>query len=69
MPSEDQDILAKISQLAGEFRATTYQLSKNGEWTDQLKARSTAIRTSSSMLRKLYTHKQVLVCKRHITVG
>jgi hypothetical protein len=35
MTSEDQDILAKISQLAGEFGATTYQFAKDSEWTDQ----------------------------------
>jgi hypothetical protein len=33
MPSEDQDILAKISQLAGEFGAITYQIAKESELT------------------------------------
>ncbi len=35
MASEDQDILAKISHLAGEFGATIYQIAKDSEWTDQ----------------------------------
>jgi hypothetical protein len=69
MPSEDQDILAKISQLAGEFGATTYQIAKESELTDHLKARSTVIRTSSSMLHILYIHKQGPICNGHITVG
>jgi len=36
MASEDQDILAKISQLAGEFDATTYQFAKDSESTDHV---------------------------------
>lgn len=36
MTSEDQDILAKISKLAGMFNATTYPFAKDREWTDRL---------------------------------
>ena len=67
MTSEDQDILAKISQLAGTFGATSLLKTVNG--LINLKAKSTVIRTSSSMLHILYTHKRALVCNHHITVG